>query len=148
GNLTVCGDPDQSIYRWRGADIENILDFERDFGSAPVGACPARPVAVVKLERNYRSTECILGAAQGLIRHNLARKEKDLWAEKKSDARVRVLECEDENDEARAIAARVQQALAAGRRPDQVAIFYRVNFMQRALELALRLAGVPYRIVG
>src|SRR5262249_27509319 len=65
GNLTVCGDPDQSIYRWRGADIENILDFERDFGSAPVGAGPARPVAVVKLERNYRSTECILGAAQG-----------------------------------------------------------------------------------
>ncbi len=141
GNLTVCGDPDQSIYGWRGADIGNILDFERDFGGE-------RPVVVVKLERNYRSTECILKAAQGLIRHNLARKEKDLWTDKQSPARVRVLECGDENDEARAIAARIQAALAAGRRPDQIAVFYRVNFMQRALELALRLVGVPYQIVG
>jgi len=141
GNLTVCGDPDQSIYGWRGADIGNILDFERDFGGE-------RAVVVVKLERNYRSTECILEAAQGLIRHNLARKQKELWTDKHSAARVRVLECGDENDEAHAIAARIQQGLAAGRRPDQIAVFYRVNFMQRALELALRLAGVPYQIVG
>ena len=141
GNLTVCGDPDQSIYGWRGADIGNILDFERDFGGE-------RAVMVVKLERNYRSTEPILKAAQGLIRHNLARKEKDLWTERHSTTRVGVLECGDENDEARAIAARIQGVLGAGRRPDQVAIFYRVNFMQRALELALRQAGVPYQIVG
>jgi DNA helicase-2/ATP-dependent DNA helicase PcrA len=141
GNLTVCGDPDQSIYGWRGADIGNILDFERDFGDE-------RAVVVVKLEQNYRSTECILRAAQGLIRHNLGRKEKDLWTEKTSAARVRVLECGDENDEALAITARIQSALGTGRRPDQVAIFYRVNFMQRALERALRLAGVPYQIVG
>ena len=76
GNLTVCGDPDQSIYAWRGADLGNILDFEQDFGAE-------RAVAVVKLERNYRSTECILRAAQGLIRHNRSRKEKDLWTEKR-----------------------------------------------------------------
>jgi len=145
-NLTVCGDPDQSIYGWRGADIRNILDFERDFG--PGGSSTERPVVVVKLERNYRSTECILKAAQGLIRHNLARKEKDLWTDKQSDARVRVLECADENDEARAIAQRIQELVARGRRPDQVAVFYRVNFMQRALERALRLAGLPYQIVG
>jgi DNA helicase-2/ATP-dependent DNA helicase PcrA len=141
GNLTVCGDPDQSIYRWRGADIGNILDFEHDFGSE-------RAVAVVKLERNYRSTACILQAAQGLIRHNLGRKEKDLWTEREGPARVGILACADENDEARAIAARIQAALDGGRRPDQVAIFYRVNFMQRALELALRQAGIPYQIVG
>jgi DNA helicase-2/ATP-dependent DNA helicase PcrA len=145
-NLTVCGDPDQSIYGWRGADIENILDFERDFtvhderGTAPV--------AVVKLERNYRSTMCILKAAQGLIRHNLTRKEKDLWTEKESPARVTLLECADENDEAQAIVARIARALLAGARADQIAVFYRVNFMQRALELALRAAGVPYQIVG
>ncbi len=141
GNLTVCGDPDQSIYGWRGADIGNILDFERDFGAE-------QPAVVVKLEQNYRSTECILRAAQGLIRHNRTRKEKDLWTEKTSSARVRVLECGDENDEAMSIGARIQSALAAGRRPDQIAVFYRVNFMQRALERALRLAGVPYQIVG
>jgi len=103
---------------------------------------------VVKLEQNYRSTECILKAAQGLIRHNLSRKEKDLWTDKSSAARVRVLECGDENDEAAAIAARIQVALGGERRPDQIAVFYRVNFMQRALERALRLAGVPYQIVG
>jgi len=141
GNLTVCGDPDQSIYGWRGADIGNILDFERDFGSE-------RAVVVVKLERNYRSTECILKAAQGLIRHNLARKEKDLWTDRTSERRVRIVECGDENDEAREIVSGVRDALARGRRPDQIALFYRVNFMQRALELALRLAGVPYQIVG
>ena len=141
GNLAVCGDPDQSIYGWRGADIGNILDFERDYAGK-------RAVQVVKLEQNYRSTECILRAAQGLIRHNLTRKQKDLWTERKSAERVRVLECGDENDEAQAICARIQARLDAGRRPDQIAIFYRVNFMQRALERALRLAGVPYQIVG
>jgi DNA helicase-2/ATP-dependent DNA helicase PcrA len=142
-NLAVCGDPDQSIYAWRGADIHNILDFERDFGVAE-----DRPVVTVKLERNYRSTECILGAAQGLIRNNLARKEKALWTERRSDARVHVLECADENDEAREVALQIQSLLARGRDAGQVAIFYRVNFMQRALERALRLAGLPYQIVG
>jgi DNA helicase-2/ATP-dependent DNA helicase PcrA len=141
GNLAVCGDPDQSIYAWRGADIGNILDFERDFGGD-------RPVAVVKLERNYRSTACILAAAQGLIRHNRARKEKGLWTEKQSDARVRLLECGDEDDEASSIAARIGAALAAGVAPDRIAVLYRVNFMQRALERGLRLAGVPYQVVG
>jgi DNA helicase-2/ATP-dependent DNA helicase PcrA len=141
GNLTVCGDPDQSIYGWRGADVGNILDFERDFGGA-------QAVAVVRLERNYRSTEPILRAAQGLIRHNLGRKEKDLWSDRESPAKVQLLECADENDEAHEIVARIRALLAAGRRPDQVAIFYRVNFMQRTLERALRFAGVPYQIVG
>ena len=141
GNLTVCGDPDQSIYAWRGADIRNILDFEQDFGRT-------RPVAVVKLERNYRSTERILQAAQALIRNNLSRKEKDLWTDKKTDVLVRVLECGDENDEAQEIVLQIHSLRARGFQPDQIALFYRANFMQRPLERALRLGGVPYQIVG
>jgi len=141
-NLAVCGDPDQSIYGWRGADIKNILDFEQDYG-AESGSCH-----VVKLEQNYRSTDVILKAAQELIRHNVSRKEKDLWTEKKAKEKVRVIECADENDEANEIAAQIHALREKGFRPDQVAVFYRVNFMQRAIERALRLAGIPYQIVG
>ncbi len=141
-NLSVCGDPDQSIYAWRGADIGNILDFERDFGGGSSG------VTVVKLERNYRSTGCILQAAQALIRHNRARKDKDLWTDRQGAVKVRALECADEEDEAREIALQIRGLCARGARADQIAIFYRVNFMQRALERALRLAGIPYQVVG
>jgi len=141
GNLTVCGDPDQSIYGWRGADVRNILDFERDFGAD-------RPVEVVKLEQNYRSTACILRAAQGVIRHNRGRKEKDLWTERETPHRIALIEAGSEDDEANAIAARIHGLHGEGVRPDEIAIFYRVNFMQRALERALRLAGVPYQVVG
>ncbi|MEW6073213.1 MAG: UvrD-helicase domain-containing protein [Planctomycetota bacterium] len=144
-NLAVCGDPDQSIYGWRGADIQNILAFEEDFGADSPGG---RAVRVVKLEQNYRSTPCILKAAQGVIRHNRSRKEKDLWTEKADVELVHVVECADENDEANAIATRVHDLVARGYRPDQIAVFYRVNWMQRALERGLRLAGVPYQIVG
>jgi DNA helicase-2/ATP-dependent DNA helicase PcrA len=138
GNLAVCGDPDQSIYGWRGADIKNILDFEEDWGS----------VRTVKLERNYRSTQCILAGAQGLIRNNVSRKEKDLWSDRESDERIHVLECADENDEANEIAARIHGLREEGVKPDEIAVFYRVNFMQRALERSLRFAGIPYQIVG
>jgi DNA helicase-2/ATP-dependent DNA helicase PcrA len=138
GNLTVCGDPDQSIYAWRGADVRNILDFESDFPGA----------AVVRLEQNYRSTKNILRAAQGLIRHNRERKEKDLWSAGPEGEPIRVIECADEDDEAVEIATRIRELVAGGRRADEMAVFYRVNFMQRALERALRLAGVPYRVVA
>jgi DNA helicase-2/ATP-dependent DNA helicase PcrA len=137
-NLAVCGDPDQSIYGWRGADVRNILDFEHDFGRAEV----------VKLEQNYRSSGNILKAAQGLIRHNQGRKEKDLWTERGPGEPLLVLECGDENDEALEICRRIRAFAAEGRRLDEVAIFYRANFMQRPLERALRLGGVPYQIVG
>ena len=142
GNLAVCGDPDQSIYGWRGADIGNILQFETDFGT------PQRPVRVVKLEQNYRSTPTILKAAQGLIRHNLGRKEKDLWSERQDQHLVRVVECGDENDEANRIALEIHELLRSGYTADQVAVLFRVNFMQRALERALRLSGIPYQVVG
>ncbi|MEX1023598.1 MAG: UvrD-helicase domain-containing protein [Planctomycetota bacterium] len=142
GNLAVCGDPDQSIYAWRGANVANILDFERDFST------PERAVAVVKLEQNYRSTPGILGAAQAVIRHNAGRKEKDLWTEKEDVDPVRIVECGDEEDEANEIAARIHGLRQSGVPLDEIAIFYRVNFMQRALERGLRLSGVPYQIVG
>jgi DNA helicase II / ATP-dependent DNA helicase PcrA len=138
GNLAVCGDPDQSIYGWRGADVRNILDFERDFPGA----------VVVRLEQNYRSTQNILDAAQGLIRHNTQRKEKELWSELGAGEKLSLLECGDEDDEAREIALQIRALVADGRRHDQIAIFYRVNFMQRALERALRLSSIPYQIVA
>ncbi|HEV8111150.1 MAG TPA: UvrD-helicase domain-containing protein [Planctomycetota bacterium] len=138
GNVTVCGDPDQSIYAWRGADIRNILDFERDFGAAKV----------VRLEQNYRSSGNVLAAAQSVIRHNRARREKSIWTSAEAGSRIVVLRCADENDEAREIAREIRTQVAAGRSPDEFAVFYRVNFMQRALESALRLASVPYQVVG
>jgi DNA helicase-2/ATP-dependent DNA helicase PcrA len=138
GNLTVCGDPDQSIYGWRGADIRNILDFEEDFGSP----------LVVRLEQNYRSTKTILAAASAVIANNTRRKAKDLWTDGDEGERLVCLECGDENEEAREIAAQVRGLQARGSAWGQCAIFYRVNFMQRALESALRLSGVPYQVVG
>jgi DNA helicase-2/ATP-dependent DNA helicase PcrA len=138
GNLVVCGDPDQSIYAWRGADIRNILDFERDFPGA----------VTVKLEQNYRSTQSILDAAHAVIRHNRSRKEKELWTDGERGEPLEALECGDENEEADQIALRIQRLRAEGHSYSDVAIFYRVNFMQRALERGLRFAGIPYRIAG
>jgi len=142
GNLAVCGDPDQSIYAWRGADIRNILDFERDFADEQGG------VRVIKLEQNYRSSAHILGAAQGLIEHNRGRHEKELWTQREGGDLVVLRECGDENDEAEEIAAQVHAQIELGRDPRQIALLYRVNFMQRALERSLRLRGLPYQIVG
>jgi DNA helicase-2/ATP-dependent DNA helicase PcrA len=138
GNLAVCGDPDQSIYGWRGADIRNILDFEEDFGEP----------LVVRLEQNYRSTKTILGAASALIANNKQRKVKELWTEGEEGERLVILECGDENEEAREIAAQIRGVVGRGGAFRDCAIFYRMNFMQRALESALRLAGVPYQVVG
>jgi DNA helicase-2/ATP-dependent DNA helicase PcrA len=138
GNLVVCGDPDQSIYAWRGADIGNILDFERDFPGA----------RTIVLDQNYRSTQAILDAAQAVIEHNLERKPKALWTEGERGEAPRVVECGDEDDEANHIARRIRELTGEGYRYADVAIFYRANFQQRALERGLRLAGVPYRIAG
>ena len=138
GNVAVCGDPDQSIYAWRGADVRNILAFEEDFPGA----------RVVRLEQNYRSCGNVLTAAQAVIRHNRERKEKELWSAKGPGAALVVVECADEDDEAREIALQIR-ALAAGGMPyDRIAVFYRANFMQRALERALRLASIPYQVVA
>ena len=138
GNLAVCGDPDQSIYAWRGADVRNILDFERDFEGAEV----------VKLEQNYRSTSTILAAAQSLIVHDTARKPKALWSAGPEGEQLAVDRYGDEDEEAGAICVQVARWVEAGGRYDEVAVLYRANFLQRALERALRLSGVPYRISG
>lgn len=137
-NLTVCGDPDQSIYAWRGADIRNILDFEQDFPSAKV----------VRLEQNYRSTARILDAANVVIANNQARKEKDLFTEGEQGEQIAVIECGDENDEAREIAAQVRSHVAQGGRYGDCAVLYRAGFLQRAIETALRYDSVPYQVVA
>ncbi len=138
GNIGVCGDPDQSIYGWRGADIRNILDFEQDFPGA----------FVVRLEQNYRSSQTILDAAQAVIRHNRQRKEKSLWSARRAGEKIVFIECGDEDEEAREIAGGIRDLARGGQRLDGIAIFYRVNFMQRAIERALRLAQIPYQIVA
>ncbi len=138
GNVAVCGDPDQSIYGWRGADIRNILDFEQDFPGP----------RIVKLEQNYRSTTKILKAAQAVIERNAERKQKDLWSELGEGRPIVAFQAADENDEAHEIADQIKGLIAEGRSPRDIAVFYRVNFMQRALETALRLGRIPYQIVA
>ena len=137
-NLSVTGDPDQSIYGWRGANLRNILDFERDFPS----------VRVVRLERNYRSSKRILEVAAELIAHNVNRKEKTLYTEKSEGQPVRLVCYENQKEEARQIAAQIADDIHHGvRRPRDFAIFYRINALSRAFELALREAGVPYQLI-
>jgi DNA helicase-2/ATP-dependent DNA helicase PcrA len=140
GNLMVVGDDDQSIYGWRGADIRNILDFERTFPGTKV----------VRLETNYRSTGTILEAANEVIRRNLSRKEKTLRTERERGARITLVETADEADEAGWIADEIERRLVdgdlAGYR--SVAVLYRTNAHSRALEDALRRRGMPYQIVG
>lgn len=138
GNLAVCGDPDQSIYAWRGADIRNIVDFERDHPD----------VVTVRLEQNYRSTGHILKAAESVIHNNEGRSEKRIWSDKGPGEKLVVLQCANEEDEAREVAQQIRSLHLRGVKHQEIAVFYRVNFMQRALESALRLARVPYQIVG
>jgi DNA helicase-2/ATP-dependent DNA helicase PcrA len=134
----VTGDPDQSIYGWRGADLNNILEFEHDYPD----------VTIVRLERNYRSTKRILRIADALIGHNLRRKKKALWTENDDGASVRLAAYADQDREAADIAEQIRAAVEAGRRkPSDFAIFYRVNALSRAVEKALRAAGVPYQMV-
>ena len=138
-NLAVTGDPDQSIYGWRGANIKNILDFEQDYPD----------VQVVKLERNYRSTKSILRAADTLIRHNQRRKPKALFTENDEGRAVDLIAYTNQQAEAELIAGRIVDEIRAGRRrPRDFAIFYRVNALSRALEFALREQGVPYQMVN
>ncbi|MBI1850699.1 MAG: UvrD-helicase domain-containing protein [Planctomycetes bacterium] len=138
GNLCATGDPDQSIYRWRGADIGNILEFERDFPGA----------RVIRLEENYRSTGNILRAASELIRHNRQRKEKTLFTRGPDGEPVHLLCCEDETAEARTITERINAATRADRKLGDIAVFYRTNGMSRPIEEALIRAKIPYTIIG
>jgi len=136
-NLCVVGDPDQSIYKWRGADLRNILDFEHDFPE----------VATVRLERNYRSTQVILDAASAVIANNRNRKEKRLYTERQGGAKILFYRAGDDLDEAEFVARTARTALHDD--PENtVAILYRTNAQSRTLEDALRRAGTAYRIIG
>jgi DNA helicase-2/ATP-dependent DNA helicase PcrA len=138
GNLCVVGDEDQSIYRWRGADIRNILDFERDFPKA----------LIFKLEQNYRSTKTILAAAGAVIQNNRERKPKQLWTENASGEPVTYYTGLTERDEADYIAREISRLIGEGIRPAEIVIFYRVNAQSRVLEEALVRRRLPYYIVG
>jgi DNA helicase-2/ATP-dependent DNA helicase PcrA len=136
-NLCVVGDPDQSIYKWRGADLRNILDFEHDFPE----------VATVRLERNYRSTQVILDAASAVIANNKNRKDKRLYTERSGGAKILYYRAGDDLDEAEFVSRTSRMALHED--PENtVAILYRTNSQSRTLEDALRRAGTPYRIIG
>ncbi len=136
-NLAVVGDPDQSIYRWRGADLRNILDFERDFPEA----------RTVRLERNYRSTQVVLDAASAVIRRNRNRKEKRLYTERDGGSKIVYFRGGDELEEADFISRAIRGALA-GDASASVAVLYRMNAQSRAIEDALMRDGIGYRIVG
>ncbi|HZN90222.1 MAG TPA: UvrD-helicase domain-containing protein [Thermoleophilaceae bacterium] len=137
-NLCVVGDDDQSIYRFRGADIRNILDFEDDFPDAQV----------VKLEQNYRSTQTILNASNAVIANNRSRKDKSLWSELGDGDPVHVRELEDEHAEARFVVSEIERLVDGGESRDEVAVFYRTNAQSRVLEDMLVRYGVGYQVIG
>jgi len=137
-NLCVVGDDDQSVYSWRGADIRNILDFERDYPEAKV----------VKLEQNYRSTQAILNAANAVVANNASRKAKELWTAGEEGERIRVFTAADDYAEARFVVSEIRRLADAGASLRDIAVFYRVNAQSRTLEDVLVREGVPYQIVG
>lgn len=137
-NLMVVGDDDQSIYSWRGADITNILDFEKDFKNCKT----------VKLEQNYRSTGHILSAANAVVRHNSQRKDKRLFTAEGDGEKIQAFQASDERDEGRWIAGEIEKLHSKGASYDDIAVFYRTNAQSRILEDMFLRAGVPYKIVG
>ena len=137
-NVFAVGDPDQSVYSFRGADIRNVLEFERDFPGAKT----------IALEQNYRSTNSILEAANGVISHNRERKPKNLWSELGDGDPVRVVEVEDEHSEARYVAAEIARLVEEGFNGSEVAVFYRTNAQSRVLEDVLVRQGVAYQVIG
>jgi len=137
-NLMVVGDPDQSIYAFRGADIRNILEFERDLPET----------RVIPLEQNYRSTNTILRAANSVIANNRERKEKNLWSELGDGLPVHAIEVEDEHAEARFVAAEIAGLVEEGYSADEIAVFYRTNAQSRVLEDVLVRQGIAYQVIG
>ncbi len=136
-NICVVGDDDQSIYRFRGATIANILDFEKQY----------RGARVIRLEQNYRSTQAILNAANSIISHNLGRKGKRLWTSNGAGAPIVVYEANDEGAEANFVAGQIMSG-SKGRNFKDYAILYRTNAQSNALEYAMKRNGIPYRVIG
>lgn len=138
-NLCVVGDPDQSVYGWRGADIRNIMEFEKDFKDAKT----------IILDQNYRSTSLILEAANEVIKHNVNRKPKDLWTASDNGTPPVSLEFSDESEEALGVATRINHLTSnCGCNYNDVSVFYRTNAQSRSFEEAFRRARIPYKIIG
>ena len=137
-NITVVGDDDQSIYRWRGADRRNILNFREEFPG----------VEVIKLEQNYRSTARILRAANAVISRASDREPKELWTQNAEGPPITIATCDDERREASTIVRAVSELRSAGRSLEEIALFYRIHAQSRLFEEELRRANVPYRVVG
>lgn len=138
GNICAVGDEDQSIYRWRGADILNILNFEKDYPTAKL----------FKLEQNYRSTKSIIEAASHVIGHNLERREKTLWTENAVGEKIQLIECYDEHDEAFKVISEITNTISLGQPLNEMAIFYRTNAQSRLFEDMLRAQSINYEIYG
>ncbi len=136
--ITVVGDPDQSIYAWRGADIRNILNFEKDYPDC----------GIIKMEQNYRSTRIILDAANELIQRNQVRKPKALWTEKEGGEKISLFEARDEKEEADYVIQQILQAQSEGKTLADQVIFYRVHAQSRIFEDRLRRSKIPYKIIG
>ncbi len=137
-NLCVVGDDDQSIYSWRGADIRNILEFEKDFPG----------VKVIRLEQNYRSTATILKAAGAVVRQNLGRKNKTLWTENPEGEKIHYNRTDSDREEARFVSREISLLSANGLTIDEIAVFYRTNAQSRLVEESLVAEAIPYHIVG
>jgi len=137
-NICVVGDDDQCIYQWRGADIRNILEFEKDFRNAKV----------IKLEQNYRSTSNILDAAHSVISHNKGRKDKKLWTDQEAGNKIIYRRAEDEREEAYFVASEINRLKGTAQRYSDFAILYRTNAQSRTFEEALSRRGIPYRVLG
>jgi len=137
-NLCVVGDDDQGIYKWRGADVKNIIYFQNDFPDAKV----------VKLEQNYRSTSTVIHAAVSVIQQNFERVEKTLWTAREEGDKITVYQAENEHTEAEFIADEIEELVDNGRKLRDIAVLYRTNYQSRAIEEALLKRSVPYKLVG
>ena len=137
-NICAVGDGDQNIYSWRGANLQNILNFESDYKGAQT----------ILLEENYRSTQTILAAANGVIKKNTVRKEKNLFTRNIEGDKISLIESYDEGGEARAIGEKIKNLIDSGTDPEDIAILYRANFQSRALEEAFLIMEIPYQVLG
>ncbi len=137
-NLCVVGDSDQAIYRWRGADISNFLNFEKDYPDA----------TIIKLEQNYRSTQTILDAANAVISHNQNRKDKNLWSQGHHGEKISIFGALDQEDEAVYLVAKIQEHIANDGHYEDCTILYRANALSRTIEEAFMQSAIPYKILG
>jgi DNA helicase-2/ATP-dependent DNA helicase PcrA len=137
-NVCAVGDDDQAIYSWRGAEVKNILQFDKHFPGTKE----------VRLEQNYRSTQTVLDAANAVIEKNPERKAKKMWTERQGGERIRVVKCPNEEEEARYVAREIEKHIAHGIPADEIAVLYRTNGQSRPVEESLREKGIPYEVVG